>query len=196
MRELVNEYTQEFVNELNIEAFLRKVNQILDLNLTKNLVINYLSSSGCSISSLDLSNCTNLEYLLATNNLLTTLNLSANTKLIHLKLSENRITSLDLSTCNKLQYVYLNDNAINNYVNSPSTYLEKLDVCRNPIISLDLSLNYNLTYLKFCGAAFKLLDISKNGNLEVISYDHVDKIIAKEFQKSHLNGNQKVKVVK
>jgi polyphosphate kinase 2 len=31
MRELVNEYTQEFVNELNIEAFLRKVNQILDL---------------------------------------------------------------------------------------------------------------------------------------------------------------------
>ena len=31
MRELINEYTQEFVNELNIEAFLRKVNQILDL---------------------------------------------------------------------------------------------------------------------------------------------------------------------
>jgi len=31
MRELVNEYTQEFVNELNIEAFLRKINQILDL---------------------------------------------------------------------------------------------------------------------------------------------------------------------
>jgi len=31
MRELVNEYTQEFVNELNIESFLRKINQILDL---------------------------------------------------------------------------------------------------------------------------------------------------------------------
>jgi polyphosphate kinase len=31
MRELVNEYTQEFVNELNIETFLRKINQILDL---------------------------------------------------------------------------------------------------------------------------------------------------------------------
>ena len=31
MRELVNEYTQEFVDELNIETFLRKVNQILDL---------------------------------------------------------------------------------------------------------------------------------------------------------------------
>jgi polyphosphate kinase 2 len=31
IRELVNEYTQEFVNELNIEAFLRKINQILDL---------------------------------------------------------------------------------------------------------------------------------------------------------------------
>jgi polyphosphate kinase 2 len=31
MRELSNEYTPEFVNELNIEAFLRKVNQILDL---------------------------------------------------------------------------------------------------------------------------------------------------------------------
>jgi polyphosphate kinase 2 len=31
MRELVNEYTQEFVNELNIEAFLNKINQILDL---------------------------------------------------------------------------------------------------------------------------------------------------------------------
>jgi hypothetical protein len=31
MRELVNEYTQEFINELNIDAFLRKINQILDL---------------------------------------------------------------------------------------------------------------------------------------------------------------------
>jgi polyphosphate kinase 2 len=31
MRELINEYTQEFIDELNIEAFLRKVNQILDL---------------------------------------------------------------------------------------------------------------------------------------------------------------------
>ena len=37
MRELVNEYTQEFVNELNIEAFLRKVNQILDLRKIKKL---------------------------------------------------------------------------------------------------------------------------------------------------------------
>lgn len=31
MRELTNEYTTEFVTELNIEAFLRKINQILDL---------------------------------------------------------------------------------------------------------------------------------------------------------------------
>lgn len=31
MRELINEYTEEFVKELNIEAFLRKLNQILDL---------------------------------------------------------------------------------------------------------------------------------------------------------------------
>ena len=31
MRELTNEYTVEFIEELNIEAFLRKVNQILDL---------------------------------------------------------------------------------------------------------------------------------------------------------------------
>jgi len=31
MRELTNEYTAEFVTELNIEAFLRKINQILDL---------------------------------------------------------------------------------------------------------------------------------------------------------------------
>lgn len=31
MRELTNEYTAEFVAELNIEAFLRKINQILDL---------------------------------------------------------------------------------------------------------------------------------------------------------------------
>ena len=31
MRELTNEYTAEFIEELNIEAFLRKVNQILDL---------------------------------------------------------------------------------------------------------------------------------------------------------------------
>jgi polyphosphate kinase 2 len=31
MRELINEYTQEFIEELNIESFLRKINQILDL---------------------------------------------------------------------------------------------------------------------------------------------------------------------
>jgi len=31
MRELTNEYTAEFVAELNIETFLRKINQILDL---------------------------------------------------------------------------------------------------------------------------------------------------------------------
>ena len=31
MRELVNEYTTEFVQEINVEAFLRKLNQILEL---------------------------------------------------------------------------------------------------------------------------------------------------------------------
>ncbi len=31
MRELTNEYTAEFIEELNIESFLRKINQLLDL---------------------------------------------------------------------------------------------------------------------------------------------------------------------
>ena len=31
MRELTNEYTIEFVQELNVETFLRKLNQILEL---------------------------------------------------------------------------------------------------------------------------------------------------------------------
>jgi len=31
MRELINEYTEDFVKELNVETFLRKLNQILDL---------------------------------------------------------------------------------------------------------------------------------------------------------------------
>jgi len=77
-------------------------NNLSSVNVSKNLLLNYLELSENKISSIDLSANEYIEHLNLTNNQLNAIDLSANTLLAELFISKNNIDTLDISSIQSL----------------------------------------------------------------------------------------------
>jgi len=122
-----------------------------------------------SLTSLDLSQNLMLEYLGCGMNELTSLDLSNNTELYGLDCYSNQLTTLNVSKNTKLRYLYCNDNLLETLDFSNNTVLESLYCYNNVLTSLDVSKNSKIDYLN-CGMN-KLTTLDLSNKTALISLD-------------------------
>ena len=103
-------------------------NLITSLDMSKNVLLEYLKCEECQITTLDVSKNVRLTKLLCHSNQLTSLDVSKNIALKDLHCPHNKLTSLDVSKNTLLEELYCNDNQL--------TYL-------------DVSNNTRLKYLRY-----------------------------------------------
>ncbi len=95
-------------------------NQLISLDVSKNIALEVLSCGGNQLTNLDVSNNTALTRLECFNNQLTSLDVSNNTALTELSCSFNQLTNLDVSNCIVLTELWCSGNQ-----------LAKLNLCSN-----------------------------------------------------------------
>ena len=156
------------------------------LDISKNIVLTYLSCGDNSLTSLDLSNnidltelyCfsnkleeldlsknTSLKYISCGDNLLKSLDITSNTALLELHCYKNDLTSLDISKNTALTYLYCNENELITIDTSKNSTLTQLSCSHNKITNLDLSSNSELAVLICDNNMLTALDVSKNSKL-------------------------------
>lgn len=117
------------------------------LRLIKNLALEKLNVSECSLTALDVSKNTALTELDCSGCQVTGLNLARNTALEKLNVNGCPIKMLDVSKC-------------------PA--LTELDCGGTPVTTLNLNRNAALETLRLSGCAMKLLDVTKNPALKTL----------------------------
>ena len=87
-------------------------NLITSLDLSKNVLLEYLKCEECQITTLDVSKNVRLTKLLCHSNQLTSLDVSKNIALKDLHCPHNQLASLDVSKNTLLEELYCNDNQL------------------------------------------------------------------------------------
>lgn len=125
----VNQLTQLDVSKnTKLEKLWCGDNQLTKLDVSKNTALVELGCSYCQLVSLNVNNNTALKRLLCRSNQLTRLDISKNTALTELDCGLNKLTQLDISK---------------------NTALTELDCSDNLLTSLDISRNTNLSELVY-----------------------------------------------
>ena len=123
-------------------------NQLTNLDVTANTALQYLYCDDNQIDSLDVSNNLNLLRLFCANNLLTYLNVSNNQILNHLYCFGNLLTSLDVSNtpCGNWQEPVFNSNGgwNNPSIDNPSLFCVQVDnvACWDSLFYESIDTNY------------------------------------------------------
>ena len=130
--------------------------ELVNIDLSQNINLQYLDVGENKISNLDLSQNTSLTYLNCYNNDLSSLDLTQNILLNELDCSsdlsssfpgqfpqtfENEISSLDLSQNTLLETINCSGNKLSNLDLSQNTLLETLNCYNNELLDIDLSQN-------------------------------------------------------
>ncbi len=116
--------------ELNVE----NNNTLTSLDISGNVLLDFVDISDCAVSNLDLSQLTQLTSFDATNNTLESIDLSNNSLLFEVYLSNNPVGSIDLSNQSALEYF----EAINaeltslNFQNGNNENIQYFDITNNP----------------------------------------------------------------
>jgi hypothetical protein len=126
-------------------------NQLLDLDVSKNISLIYLD---CGL------------------NKLTKLDVSQNTALFHLDCDWNQLTELDVSNNTALTRLNCNKNKLKKIDISHNTALSYLNCSINHLTELDISHNTGLTELYCHKNQFKNLDLSNNTALIELERDN------------------------
>lgn len=155
--------------------------------------IRYLSISGNSVSSIDLSSNLRLKEVYLYGNNLTSIDVSHNRFLETLDIHSNNISSLDLSNNEELLQLNINNTKINNVnldnnkkiviadlsnceINNVSidknNKLETLLINNNNLTSIDLSNNTLLNYLYINNNKLSSIDLTNNTNLENLALNN------------------------
>lgn len=129
-------------------------NEITSLDMSKNVLLEYLKCEECQIASLNVSKNVRLTKLACHSNLLTSLDVSKNIALKDLHCPHNKLASLDVSK---------------------NLELTRLSCSRNQLTSLDVSNNTELKELHCENNRLTSLDVSNNTKLTELSYD-TDKV--------------------
>ncbi len=150
---------QDFVS---LYTLICSDNKLININLTKNTVLNGLICSNNHLSNLNISENTGLESLSVTNNQLTDLDISKNNKLKSLFCFDNKLTKLDVSKNYFLENLLCYSNKITNLDVSINIVLKNLSCGINELTSLDTSKNTSLNVLTCFKNKISYLDVSKN----------------------------------
>ena len=122
------------------------MNQLANIDISKNMALTYLDCSSNKLVNLDVSNNTELTRLECGVNQLINLDVSKNTKLTDFGCSVNQLTGLDVSNNPELAFLGCSSNKLTHLNVSNNMALRSL-LCRtNQLVSIDIS-NTGLAYL-------------------------------------------------
>lgn len=131
-----------------------------------------LDITNCSVTSVDLSNCTKLTSLTATDTKLTELDLSNLTELTYLNVGASPLTALDLSNNTKLTELHVSGAKLTELNVSGLTELTVLDCAYNKLTALDVTANTKLVGLYCNGNQLTELNVSTLAGLKRLNCEH------------------------
>ena len=124
------------------------MNELTELDLSKNTALTWLECYGNHLTKLDLSKNTALTTLDCNGNELTALNVLDCASLSSLRCDNNRLTQLDMSENTELSSLVCNNNLLTQLDVSKNTELTELRCHENQLTALDLSKNKKLKTLR------------------------------------------------
>lgn len=145
---------------------------LVELDLSKNLTLEWLNCRNTSLKTLDLSKNKALVYLDCYGQRLTSLDLSNNPELLEVNCHANNLRSLDVSGCPKLIKLDCGANSISLLDLSACTELQILDCYSNALVELDLSNNTKLTLVRCYSNKLTSLNVSANAALTELNADY------------------------
>ena len=140
--------------------------QLQELDLSKNLQLQFLSCAENKLTKLDISKNSELQELYCRENRLRGLDISQNLRLEKVNCGENPLGVLDISNNLVLRSLACWSCELTELDISANTLLEYVDCEENDLTALDLSKNTILRELKCSENRLASLDIAKNTALE------------------------------
>ena len=165
-------------------------NHLTKLDLSKNTELTILDCSGNELTALNVSCCNKLTELNCIMNELTELDLSKNTALTWLECYGNHLTKLDLSKNTALTTLDCNGNELTALNVLDCASLSSLRCDNNRLTQLDLSDNTELSSLVCNNNQLTQLDVSKNTELTELRC-HENQLTALDLSK-----NKKLKTLR
>ena len=159
---------QDFVG---LEYLYCHKNNLLVLDISKNLELIMLACWSNNLSSLDVSKNTALIGLDCEENEFKVLDVSKNIALTKLSCSDNKLTSSDVSKNTKLTALSCNDNELTSLDLSKNTALIQLSCEANKLTSLDVSKNTALTVLWCHNNQLTSLDVRNGNNANITDFN-------------------------
>ncbi|MBR5039385.1 MAG: leucine-rich repeat protein, partial [Prevotella sp.] len=141
------------------------MNELTELDLSKNTALTWLECYGNHLTKLDLSKNTELTILDCSGNELTALNVSCCNKLTELNCIMNELTELDLSKNNALTRLECSGNHLTELDLSKNTALTTLDCNGNELTALNVLDCASLSSLRCDNNRLTQLDMSENTEL-------------------------------
>lgn len=166
---------REISNLSGIEEFINLThlycgyNQLSFLDLSDNVLLEFLDCENNIINSLNISNNPNLIEIVCTYNQLTSLDASSSVNLEILTCGYNNITNLDINNNLFLQELGCPSNALTSLDVSNNTNLLNLGIFNNQITSLDLSNNILLSSVSCENNELNTLILGNNNNLSYLN---------------------------
>jgi hypothetical protein len=157
------------VSALYLGFFISNISDLTgleDFALLKNLSI----SPSLNLTTLDVSQNILLEFLSCYGNNLTTLDVSNNTALTSLNCWGNQLTNLDVSQNTALTDLNCGNNPLTSLDVSQNTDLTDLDCAHNYLTNLDVSQNTALTFLSCNYNQLTSLDVRNGNNTNFIDF--------------------------
>ncbi len=141
------------------------MNELTELDLSKNTALTWLECYGNHLTKLDLSKNTELTNLDCSGNELTALNVSCCNKLTELNCIMNELTELDLSKNTALTWLECYGNHLTKLDLSKNTALTTLDCNGNELTALNVLDCASLSSLRCDNNRLTQLDMSENTEL-------------------------------
>ena len=154
---------------INLKKLNLEINNISEINLSKNTNLEELKLSYNFLTNINLKNNNKLNSLYLIGNKLTEVDVSSNTALRSLFLSTNNLTELDTSNNKELLELWLYKNKIQGLDISDNKKLERLSVAYNQLADIDVSVQLNLRELRLKDNQLTEIDLSSNNQLEKLS---------------------------
>ena len=146
----------------NLESLYCYNNQLIALDVSKNIALTDLSCHHNQLTTLDVGKNTALTSLWCHNNQLTALDVTKNTALTNLSCHCNQLTTLDVSKNTALMGLGCDYNQLTTLDVSKNTALKSLLCDKNQLTALDVTKNTALTSLWCYNNQLTALDVTKN----------------------------------
>jgi hypothetical protein len=146
-------YDRSIYDMTGIEAFVNLeylecgINQLTNLDVTKNTALISLYCHSNQLTSLNLLNNTALKGLTCSENQLTNLDVSSNTELRWLYCQSNQLANLDVSNCTALFEIWCQSNQLASLDITTNGGLRTLICTKNQLTRLNISNNIQLKEL-------------------------------------------------